>query len=239
MDEVRLLRSFRVGVADPPTADVESARASMFAPRPRRAQRRLALAVAAAAGVVAVAGAVAASVGGILDGPRAPRENEAALQDLFPPLQIGRAVELARYEGRELFGARTAKGGYCFSATSPTDPKGAGGHCVTAAESRALDSGGFVAFGMSGWTVGGYAPGATNVRITGGGLDLTLPVQPNGWWVGVARVEVSRGSAVPEGDVVATGTDSDGTVVGSDPLMRISIMRDDNGRVAGIGFALI
>jgi hypothetical protein len=180
---------------------------------------------------------------GILSGPSAPPENDTALRALFPPYHIGRATQLAEYEGRKLFGARTAKGGYCFSATSPIDPKGEGGHCVSADEAHRLDAGGTVAFAMSGDSVGGYAPGASEVRVSGAGVDVTDPVGENGWWLGVAPLpavdrlhELLRGK--DRAYVVATSIGPDGRVLGRDPLMLVTLMRTNSGRIIGIGMAL-
>jgi hypothetical protein len=173
----------------------------------------------------------------ILGGPPAPQENDAALQALFPPYRIGHATELAEFENRKLFGARTAKGGYCFSATSPIDPKGEGGHCVSDAEARTLDTGGTVAFAMSGGSVGGYAPGAVEVRVSGAGIDVTVPVTEKGWWLGVADLPAKRPAHFRGPvDVVATSLSRDGRVLGRDPLMRISVLRPAAGWIVGIAF---
>ena len=143
-------------------------------------------------------------------------------QALFPPLAIGRTTQLAEHGGRTLFGARTARGGYCFSATSPLDPEGEGGHCVSRAEARALDEGRAVAFAMSGGSVGGYAPRASDVRVSGVGLDVTLPVSSNGWWVGEAQLPRGRPrDATVEGLVVATSLGPDGEALARDPLLRV------------------
>jgi hypothetical protein len=173
----------------------------------------------------------------ILNGPSAPPENDAALQALFPPYRIGHATELVEFQGRKLFGARTAKGGYCFSATSPIDPKGEGGHCVSPSEARTLDAGGTVAFAMSGGSVGGYAPGGSQVRVSGAGIDLTVPVSEKGWWLGVADLPAKppshfRGPV----DVVATSLSPDGRVLGRDALMRISVLKPGAGWVLSIAF---
>jgi hypothetical protein len=187
------------------------------------------------AGALAAAGVLGE---GILGGPSAPPENDAALRALFPPYRIGHATELAAYDGRKLFGARTAQGGYCFSATSPIDPKAEGGHCVSEAEARTLDAGGTVAFAMSGSSVGGYAPGATNVHVAGAGIDVTVPVQENGWWLGIA--ELPR-NPLPEGQdsalVIATSIGPDGRLLGNDPLMHVTVTRTGAGRVIGFGIA--
>jgi hypothetical protein len=178
-----------------------------------------------------------------LSGPAAPPENDVALRNLFPPYRIGHATQLAAYDGRRLFGARTATGGYCFSTTSPTDPKGEGGHCVSKDEARRLDASGTVAFAMSGWSVGGYAPGAANVRITGAGIDVGVPVGANGWWVGVARLPLGvegLPSPLPAGQdrgfVVATSLGPDGRVLGRARLMIVIVTRDESGRVLSVGF---
>jgi hypothetical protein len=183
---------------------------------------------------------------GIFNGPPAPPQNDAALRALFPPLQIGHATQLVEYEGRTLFGARTAAGGYCFSATSPVDPKGEGGHCVSKDEAQTLDAGGTVAFGMSGASVGGYAPGASTVRVSGAGIDATFPVGENGWWLGVAHIpgieRIMRLHRLPNGkeqdSVVATSIAPDGHELGRDPLMLVTIARTNTGRFVGIGVAL-
>lgn len=182
--------------------------------------------------------------GGPLNGPPAAAENDAALRALFPPYRIGHARQLAENDGRKLFGARTARGGYCFSATSATDPKGEGGHCVSAEEARTLTAGGTVAFAMSGWSVGGYAPGASSVRITGAGLDETVRVNRHGWWIGVARLAIKRmmrDHRLPNGadraTVVATSIAGDGQEVGHDRLMTVQVRSTGDGRFAGIGFA--
>lgn len=195
-----------------------------------------------AAGALAAAGVLG---DGILSGPSAPPENDTALRALFPPYHIGRATQLAEYEGRKLFGARTAAGGYCFSATSPIDPKGEGGHCVYKTEAQTLDAGGTVAFAMSGASVGGYAPGATTVRVSGAGIDLTFPVGENGWWLGVAPLpgmdRMMRLHRLLNGkdrdSVVATTIGPDGLVVGQDPLMLVAVARTSDGRFVGISVA--
>jgi hypothetical protein len=249
MDEVARLRSFRATVADPPADVVAAAEALLLAQLEARApanrlrfrrRRAFGVAVGVAACVMAAAGAFAAGLGDILDAPPAPRENQAALQNLFPPLQIGHAVTLAENNGRKLFGARTTRGGYCFSATSAIDPRGEGGYCVSRSEAEALDAGGeVVAFGMSGWSVGGYAPGASTVRVTGAGVDVTFPVQPNGWWVGAARVPVRPPSDVIEGYVVASSVASDGKVLGTDPLMHVTVVKGRDGRVIAVRMAML
>lgn len=247
MDEIARVRSFRVHVSDPSADVVEAARARLLgrfdSKRRHRLRSRSALATAAAvACALGAAGALAAAgilTGDILRGPPAPPQNDAALRALFPPYRIGHASALAEAGGRTLFGARTARGGYCFSATSPTDPKGEGGHCVSEAEAHTLEGGGTVAFAMSGGSVGGYAPGATEVRVSGAGIDVTVPVGENGWWIGVARL--SHDPPLPDDRdafVVATSIGPDGQVVGRDPLMRVRRLKD-RGRVVGIGFASI
>jgi|RhiMetdeSRZDD1v2_1073273.scaffolds.fasta_scaffold88286_2 hypothetical protein len=208
--------------------------------------RRLVVAVAV---VLLVGGGVAFAASNLLGGdpltgPPAPAENDAALRALFPPYQIGHATQLAERGGRKLFGARTARGGYCFSATSPTDPKGEGGHCVSVEEARTLTAGGTVAFAMSGWSVGGYAPGATSVRINGAGLDETVPVNEKGWWLGVARLPVEqmmREHRLPDGTqqaaVIATSVAAAGREIGRDQLMLVHLARTSDGRFVGVGFA--
>ena len=248
MDEITRIRSFRADVSEPSAHVVAAARSALLAlidSRPKRRRsavrsRRTLLAAVTLACLLGGAGALAASglLGdGILSGPSAPPENDAALRALFPPYRIGHATELAEYEGRKLFGARTAKGGYCFSATSPIDPKGEGGHCVLGAEARTLDAGGTVAFAMSGGSVGGYAPGASRVRVSGAGIDVTVPVTERGWWLGVAHLPAKpppdfRGPV----DVVATSLSPDGRVLGRDPLMRVTVLRPGDGWILGIAF---
>jgi hypothetical protein len=209
-----------------------------------RSRRTVVLAVALAL-LLGTGVAFAASAlfgGGALTGPPAPADNDAALRALFPPYRIGHATQLAEYEGRKVFGARTANGGYCFSATSPTDPKGEGGHCVSKTEAQTLDAGGNVAFEMSGWSAGGYAPGASKVRVSGVGIDVTIPVAEDGWWVGVAQLPLLGGgrSPLPDGQdrgfVVATSIASDGRVLGRARLMTVLVTRDDSGRIKTIGF---
>ena len=190
--------------------------------RPRRAVLALALAAAVAAGV----GAAVAATTDILQGPPAAPENEKALRELFPPLDIGPATELTSHGGRTLFGARTRAGGYCFSATSPIDPKGEGGHCVSDAEAAKLDRRGVVAVAMSGWSVGGYAPGAEYVRVTGAGLDVEIPVSENGWWIGVAKPLTPLPEGIDRATVTATAYAEDGTVTGRDPLLRLESRGD-------------
>jgi hypothetical protein len=251
MDEITQMRSFRAEVYDPSAEVVAAARREFLAHANARSRRRsqtrsrrLLIAAVALMCVLGAASALAASglLGdGILNGPSAPPENDAALQALFPPYRIGHATKLAEYEGRKLFGARTAKGGYCFSATSPIDPKGEGGHCVSKAEARTLDAQGTVAFAMSGWSVGGYAPGASEVRVSGAGIDVTVPVGEKGWWLGVAQLSLRSSEPLPDGPdralVVATSIGPDGRVVGRDPLMLVTRMRTPNGVVVGIGMA--
>jgi hypothetical protein len=243
MDEITRLRSFRVDVTPPSASVVDAARGGLLTvinagrtPRRSALQSRRALVVAMAlvclltgAGALAATGVLGDD---ILGGRSAPHENDAALRALFPPYGIGHATELAAYEDRKLFGARTAKGGYCFSATSPTDPKGEGGHCVSEAEARTLDAGGTVAFAMSGWSVGGYAPGATSVHVAGAGVEVTAPVGVNGWWVGVAelpRYPLREGQE--SATVVATSIGPDSQVLGEDPLMLVRVARTASGRV--------
>jgi hypothetical protein len=198
--------------------------------------------------LLGAAGALAASGvfgDGILNGPSAPPENDAALRALFPPYRIGHATQLAEFEGRKLFGARTAAGGYCFSATSPIDPKGEGGHCVYKEETRRLDAGENVAFSMSGWSAGGYAPGASEVHVLGAGIDKTIPVRQKGWWVGVAQIpnieRLVRLHGLPDGkdrtSVVAISIAPDGHILGQDPLMLVEVARTQDGRFAGISFS--
>lgn len=176
-------------------------------------------------------------LGDALTGPAAPPEKQEALRGLFPPLRIGPARTLAQHAGRTLFGARTARGGYCFSATSPVDPKAEGGHCVSDGEARRLNRGGMVAFAMSGSSVGGYAPGATTVRISGAGLDVMLPVNARGWWIGVAAL---REPPLPDGvaaaTVVATAYTGDARSLGTDRLLEIRRLDGLGGGAYSIAF---
>jgi hypothetical protein len=180
-----------------------------------------------------------------LSGPAAPADNDAALRALFPPYRIGHATQLAEHEGRKLFGARTAGGGYCFSATSPIDPKGEGGHCVSKDDALKLDAGRAVAFTMSGGSAGGFAPGASEVHISGAGIDVTVPVAENGWWIGVAElpdlfVGGQMRSPLPAGQdrgfVVATSVGPDGRALGQARVMIVSVTRDKSDRVLTVGF---
>jgi hypothetical protein len=215
----------------------------------RLSRKRRALIIGIALLVIVGTGAALAATALLgappFSGPPAPPENDAALRALFPPYRIGHATQLAENEGRKLFGARTARGGYCFSAPSATDPKGEGGHCVSEEEARTLTAGGTVAFAMSGWSVGGYAPGGSSVRITGAGLDETVPVNRHGWWIGVARLPIQqmmREHRLPNGadraTVVATSIAGDGREVGHDRLMTVNVASTRDGRFIGIGFAL-
>jgi len=216
--------------------------------RGRQLFRRRRMLVVAIVLVLLVGGGVALAAselfgGDPLTGPAAPPSNDAALRALFPPYRIGHATQLAEYEGRKLFGARTASGGYCFSATSPTDPKGEGGHCVSKADALKLDANGPVAFTMSGWSAGGYAPGASEVRISGAGIDVTVPVAENGWWVGVAQLPLLGAdrlrSPLPAGQdrgfVVARSVGPDGRMLGQTRVMTVTVTRDHNGRVLTVG----
>jgi hypothetical protein len=90
---------------------------------------------------------------------------------------------------------------------------------------------------MSGGSIGGYAPGASQVRVSGAGIDLTVPVSEKGWWLGVADLPAKppphfRGPV----DVVATSLSPDGRVVGRDALMRISVLTPGAGWVLSIAF---
>ena len=215
--------------------------------RRRRLVRSRRTVVVAIALVLLIGGGVALAASALfgddpLTGPPAPPENDTALRALFPPYRIGNATQLAEYEGRKLFGARTASGGYCFSATSPIDPKGEGGHCVSRADTLRLDANRPVAFTMSGWSAGGYAPGAHDVRISGAGIDVTVPVAENGWWVGVAQLPLGGRlrSPLPAGQdrgfVVATSVGPDGQVLGQAQVMIVTVTRDDSGRVLTVSF---
>lgn len=189
--------------------------------RPGR-RRRTFFTVALAAVAVVGVGVGLATGTDVLEGPPAEPEHDRALRSLFPPLGIGPATKLVSHGGRTLFGARTKRGGYCFSATSPVDPAGEGGHCVSAAEARTLDRRGVVAVAMSGSSVAGYAPGAASVRVTGASVNVEIPVSPSGWWVGVARLPSPPLPAdADEATVVATAYTADGAVTGRDPLLRI------------------
>lgn len=226
---------------------IADAIAATGAPSRRPRRRRALVAALALVCLLTGAGALAATgvIGdGILRGRSAPPENDAALRALFPPYRIGRASELARYEGRKLFGARTATGGYCFSATSPIDPNGEGGHCVSDDEARSLDAGNTVAFAMSGGSVGGFAPGASSVHVAGAGIDVTVPVGENGWWLGVAELPVAqlmRKRALPNGQdtmqVVATSIGPDGEALAADALMLVRIYRNAPGEGVRIAAA--
>ena len=248
MDEIARIRSFRADASEPSAYAVAAARKELLAIMHSRRRwavprRRTLVAAIVLVCLLGAAGALAASglLGvGILSGPSAPPENDAALRALFPPYRIGHATQLAEYQSRKLFGARTAAGGYCFSATSPIDPKGEGGHCVSKAEVHTLDAGGTVAFAMSGWSVGGYAPGAGTVRVTGAGIDLTFPVGENGWWLGVARLPGVDRLELPNGqrqaNVIATGIGRDGRVLGHDELMLVRVYGTGPGRMIQIAF---
>jgi hypothetical protein len=256
VDEIGRFRSFRADVAAPTPMIVAKARRELRAVGQSpltgrgwrvRSRRTLAVAIAVTC-LLGTAGTLAASGvfgDGILSGSSAPPENDAALRALFPPYHIGHATQLAKNERRKLFGARTASGGYCFSATSPVDPKAEGGHCVSKDESRRLDAGDTVAFSMSGWSAGGYAPGASEVHISGAGIEETIPVRQNGWWVGVAQIpdmpRLVRLQRLPSGkdrdSVIATSIGPDGEVLGRDPLMLVAVARAQDGRFIGIGFA--
>lgn len=209
-------------------------RAAVREQRPR--PMRVAAVVLAAVAALGVGVAIAARTD-ILQGTPAPPENDAALRQLFPPLAIGPATELTSHGTRTLFGARTKRGGYCFSATSPVDPKGEGGHCVLDTEARALDRRDVVAFAMSGSSVGGYAAGAEYVRINGAGLDVELPVSAGGWWVGEATLrEPPLPANVEQATVVATAYGPDGMDLGRDPLLRIRRVGGPAGDVYSIAF---
>ena len=207
---------------EPDWDDVERRATSHGRSRPSGRRRRTLIAAALAGLTVVGAGVALAAASDILDGPAAEPERDAALRSLFPPLGIGPATKLVSRDGRTLYGARTKRGSYCFSATSPSDPNDAGGHCVSDAEARRLDQRGVVAVAMSGSSIGGYAPGARYVRVTGATLDLEIPVSDGGWWVGVAELpSPPLPTAVDEATVVATAYTLDGDVIGSDPLIRI------------------
>ena len=228
MDDLDHVRAFRAGAAYPSDEVTAAARQALLRSlRDGRAgarssgRRRLLLALTAGAAFVFASG-LALAAAGILDGPPAPPEKQRALAELFPPLRIGRATTLASHDGRTLFGARTEAGGYCFSATSPLDPRSEGGHCVSQADERALDRRETVAFAMSGASAGGYAPGAREVRVTGPGVDVSIPVGANGWWVGEVRLpQPPLPPGVRSGTVVAAAVAEDGRVVGRDALLRI------------------
>ena len=198
---------------------------------------RVRLLAAALAALIVVGVGVALAAVDVLQGPPAPPENDKALRQLFPPLRIGPATELASHGGRTLFGARTERGGYCFSTTSPMDPEGEGGHCVSNAEADVLDRGGVVAIAMSGSSAGGYAAGADHVRITGAGIDVEVPVSGTGWWVGEARLKRPPLPArVEQATVVATAFTNDGTVAGRDPLLYVRRIHGPAGDVYSISF---
>jgi hypothetical protein len=255
VDELTQLRLFRANAAAPTTEAVAAAKKHLFMrgdPPSRRGRllrgRRAFVLTTVLLLLIGLGAAIATAAllgHAPFDGPPAPVENDAALRALFPPYRIGHATQLVESNGRKLFGARTAKGGYCFSAPSPTDPKGEGGHCVSETEARTLDAGGTVAFAMSGWSVGGYAPGATTVRITGAGLDESINVAESGWWIGVARLPIHRMMRLhhlPDGTdhatVVATGIAADGRETGHDQLMAVNVATTPDGRFIGVGFSL-
>jgi hypothetical protein len=216
MDEIALLSSFQAHVADPGAATIQAARSALTEPLRRRHSRRLVLAAALGTCALAASGALAAV--NILDGPAAPSVNDSGLQNLLPPLGIGHARTLATLAGRTLFGARTKAGGYCFSATSPTDPDAGGGYCLPDPEATRINAHELVGFPISGGTVAGYAPaGATHVRLRGLGLDTTVPVARNGWWVGNASAVYSL--QAPEGFLTATALDAQGHELASDPVI--------------------
>lgn len=201
-----------------------------------RPRRRLLLAAALTVLTTAAVG-VALAATGVLQGPPAPPENDAALRHLMPPLGIGPATELASHNGRTLFGARTKAGGYCFSATSPTDPRGEGGHCLSDADAARLDNRHVVAFALSGSSAGGYAPGADSVHVTGAGIDAEFPVAANGWWIGEARLPTPPlAPGVESATVVATAGAKDGSVVGRDSLLFIERAEGLAGDVYRIAF---
>jgi len=202
-------------------------------------RRRRRILFAAALAVIATAAVgVALAASGILQGPAAPPENDAALRQLMPPLGIGPATELTVHGGRTLFGARTQLGGYCFSATSPSDPKGEGGHCLSDADAARLDDRRVVAFALSGSSAGGYAPGAESVHLTGAGIDVELPVSATGWWVGEARLPTPPllPTGVDRATVVATAQAPDGTILGRDPLLLVQLVAGAGGAVYQIAF---
>ncbi len=74
------------------------------------------------------------------------------------------------------------------------------------------------------------------------GVDETVPVGANGWWLGIAQVPSFPSRLPPdqlkprEGDVIATRIDADGNELGSDPAIHVRIVRFGDGRLAGIGF---
>jgi hypothetical protein len=247
MDELDQLREFRAGAAFPAEERVAAAREALLrtvSGGRARARRppRVVVALAAAAAVVLVSGLALAAADvlpgrDILGTTPAPPEKQRALTGLFPPLRIGPATTLAAHGGRTLFGARTARGGYCFSATSPIDPKAEGGHCVSDAEARALDARRTVAFAMSGGSVGGYAPGAHTVTVSGLGREVTLPVRPDGWWVGVFRLpEPPLPPGTRTAMVVATALGADGRVAGRDALLRVESRNLHGATVYTIAF---
>jgi hypothetical protein len=234
MDEISVLAGLHAHVSGPDPVVTADARRRLFATleesvaQGRRRRRPIVLLAALAVAVFAAVGAVAAV--DILNGPAAPAANDAALQHLFPPLGIGHASILAANGDRTLFGARTAAGGYCFSAKSPTDTRAEGGHCVSDAEVTRLDAGEMVGFAISGGTVGGYAPNAARVRIHGLGFDETVPVAGNGWWVGDASPVYAL--KTPSGTLIATTLDGDGHELASDPILRVTHLPNEPGVVA-------
>jgi hypothetical protein len=229
MAELADLQRFRATVSDPEAHLVARARADLkrsiggaAVAVPRWRGRRVRLLVAIVALVVTGTG-LGIAESGVLDGPPAPPVQDAALQRLFPPFGIGHAATLASYGGRSLFGARTASGGYCLSATSPTDPDAGGGHCLSDGYAARLTAGEPISLVLSGWSAAGFAPGARLVRLHGLGVDATVPVASNGWWIGVAEVHpFALPGGATSGEVTATALAADGSTLATTTVFRVT-----------------
>jgi hypothetical protein len=228
MGELADLRRFRSTVADPDGVSIASARGALErsiarGTRRRAPTRRAALAVALV--LLAVGGSgLAIADRGIFDGPPAPPAQDAGQQRLIPSLKIGHATTLASYGGRSLFGSRTAAGGYCLSASSPTDPDAEGGRCLSDRYGAVLAAGKPITIPISGGSVGGYAPGASTVSLTGLGDAETVPVAPNGWWIGVATLGDLFALPARErngGEVTATLRAADGSILDTLVVFRL------------------
>jgi hypothetical protein len=239
MPELADLTAFRANVADPDEAAIGIARAGLLRaierrPSPHRRARRVALAVALA--VLAIGGSgLALADHGVFDGPPAPPAQDAGQQRLFPMLGIGHATTLARYGGRSLFGSRTAAGGYCLSASSPADPDAEGGRCLSDRYGALLAAGHPITIPISGGSVGGYAPGAGTVGLAGLGVDETVPVAANGWWIGavdLGNVFALSSSERNGGEVTATARAADGSVIATTLVFRLETFPGVPGVVA-------
>jgi hypothetical protein len=239
MPELADLTAFRANVADPDEAAIGTARSDLLRaierrPSAHRRSRRLALAVALV--VLAIGGSgLALANHGVFDGPPAPPAQDAGQQRLFPMLRIGHATTLASYGGRSLFGSRTAAGGYCLSASSPVDPDAEGGRCLSDRYAALLAAGRPITIPISGGSVGGYAPGASSVGIAGLGVDETVPVAANGWWIGVVdlgNVFALSSSDRNGGEVSATARAADGSVIAITLVFRLETLPGLPGVVA-------